>query len=293
MVDLAPLDASGQRSFDPSDPHVAARAGGRPVPVLVRWAVQVVITRDSEDGAPFAHAIGGLRIGAVQVVFMPVTVVAAAADADLERLRVAVSEPHDHLFVASRHAVPPLVAALAAVGRVPGQAPPVTAVGAATSAALVAAGFTSEARGDTGEAAAAALAALGVRGRRVLAPRAAGGRTEPLTILRAAGAEVADAIAYRTIAAAHGAAEVAAGKAALLAGAGACLVFAPSQVAALDSVLARDGGLGVLARTRVVAIGPTTAAALVARGVRLAAVAAAPTPEAMANALASVYPDAT
>ena len=56
-------------------------------------------------------------------------------------------------------------------------------------------------------------------------------------------------------------------------------------------VFARDGGLGVLARTRVIALGPTTAAALVARGVRLAAVADTPTPQGLANALASVYPE--
>jgi uroporphyrinogen-III synthase len=108
-------------------------------------------------------------------------------------------------------------------------------------------------------------------------------------MLRAAGAEVTDAIAYRTVVTAQGAPEIADGKRALLDGAAACLIFAPSQVAGLDAVLAHDGGLSVLARTRVVAIGPTTAAALVARGVRLAAVAAAPTPEGMAKALASVY----
>lgn len=246
-----------------------------------------MITRDAEDGAPFARALGP----AADVVFMPVTAVAPAAPEELEQLRIAAAAPYDHVFVASRHAVPPLVAALAAASRAPADMPPVTAVGAATASTLRAAGFTAFARGDTGEAAAAALVALGLNDTRVLAPRAAGGRDEPLVMLRAAGAEVVDAIAYRTLAAAHGAPEIADGKRALLDGAAACLVFAPSQVAALDAVLAHDGGLGVLARTRVIAIGPTTAAALVARGVRLAAVATAPTPEGMAKALASVYPD--
>lgn len=248
--------------------------------------MRVVITRDADDGAPFARALGA----GAEVVFMPVTSVVPASSEELAALAAAVAAPHDHVFVASRHAVPPLVAALADASRAPADAPPVTAVGQATAAALVAAGFRAIARGDTGEAAASALAALGVAGARVLAPRAAGGRDEPLAVLRAAGAQVTDAIAYRTRAAAPGAPEVDAGRRALASGAAACLVFAPSQVAALDAVLAPDGGLGVLARTRVVAIGPTTAAALVARGVAPAAVAAEPTPAGMANALATVYP---
>jgi uroporphyrinogen-III synthase len=249
--------------------------------------VRVVITRDADDGNPFAAALGA----SADVVFMPVTAVVPAAADELEHLCVAAATPYDHAFVASRHAVAPFAAALATASRSPADSPPVTAVGAATARTLEAAGFRAIARGDTGEAAAAALVGLGPRGWRVLAPRAAGGRDEPLAMLRAAGADVIDAIAYRTVAAAHGAPEVEEGKRALLEGAAACLVFAPSQVAALDAVLAHDGGLGVLARKRVIAIGPTTAAALVARGVRLAAVAAAPTPEAMAKALASVYPD--
>jgi uroporphyrinogen-III synthase len=253
--------------------------------------VQVVITRDAEDGDPFARALGP----GFTAVFMPVTSVAAATPDDLGRLgalAVHVDRYH-HVFVASRHAIPPLLAALSAAAHDPRSAPPVSAVGHATTAALLAAGFTARARGDTGEAAAAALAKLGIRGNRILAPRAAGGRDEPIALLRAAGAEVDDVIAYRVVAAATAAPAIAAGKAALVAGAAACLVFAPSQVAALDLVMAASGGLGVLARTHVIAIGPTTAAALVARGVRIAAVATAPTPEAMANALASVYPEAS
>ncbi|HUQ01193.1 MAG TPA: uroporphyrinogen-III synthase [Kofleriaceae bacterium] len=246
----------------------------------------IVITRDVEDGGLFAQALGP----SADVVFMPVTTIMPASPQELEHLVAAAAVPYHHAFVASRHAVSPLVAALAASSNSPGTSPPVTAVGAATAAALTAAGFRAFARGDTGEAAAHALVALGLRGLRVLAPRAAGGRDEPLDILRTAGADVIDAVAYRTIAAAQGAPEVEAGKRALLEGAAACLVFAPSQVSALDAVLAHDGGLGVLAQTRVIAIGPTTAAALVARGVRLAAVADAPTPEGMAKALASVYP---
>lgn len=251
-----------------------------------REGVQVVLTRDADDGQPFARALGPHVIP----VFMPVTSVAPAGPDDQARLAAAAAAraTYAHLFVASRHAIAPLVAALAAAGGRPADAPPAIAVGPATTAALSAAGFAATSLGDTGDAAAAALIARGVAGRRILAPRAAGGRDAPLDALRAAGAEVDAIVAYRTAAAAAADPAVAAGRAALAGGhAAACLVFAPSQVAALADVLAADGGLAVLAATRVVAIGPTTADALRARGVTVAATAASPTPAAMAAAVAA------
>ncbi len=251
--------------------------------------MQVVLTRDAVDGQPFARALGAR----VHPVYLPVTAVVAAAPADADRLAAAARglDRYHRLFVASRHAVPPLRAALAAAGRAPGAAPPVAAVGPATTAALVAAGFVAESLGDTGEAAAAALVARGVAGHHLLAPRATGGRDAPLALLRAAGA-IVDAIdAYGTVALAADDPALAAGLAALTAGrAAACLIFAPSQVAALADLLVAHGGLAVLASTRVLAIGPTTADALRMRGVALAAVAAAPTPDAMAKAFGTVYP---
>lgn len=253
--------------------------------------MEVVITRDEEEGAPYAAALGaGWR-----PVYLPLTQVAGADPADLDRLRAALRTPRDHLFVASRHAVPPLAAAVRAAGLAPAEVAPATAVGPATAAALTAAGFTATARGDTGVDAAAALVAAVRRagagpGWRVLAPRAAAGRDEPLALLRAAGAEVEDLVAYRTVVAVPGSPALAAGRAALAAGAALCLVFAPSQVEALAALLAADGGLAACA-ARFVAIGPTTAAALRAHGVACAT-AAAPTPEAMANAVATVYPEA-
>jgi uroporphyrinogen-III synthase len=124
-------------------------------------------------------------------------------------------------------------------------------------------------------------------GRRVLVPRAEEGRTEALAILRAAGAEVVDVIAYRTLplgeddpALARGAELLRRGQAAV------CAVFAPSQVTALTAVA---GPLGALA-TRFCAIGETTASALRSAGVRDVAVAPAPSPEGMARAVRSVYP---
>ena len=71
-------------------------------------------------------------------------------------------------------------------------------------------------------------------------------------------------------------------------------VYAPSQVTALAELLAARGlALDLLAAARVVAIGETTAAALRVRGVRVDAIAPPPHPDAMAQALAAVYPGRT
>jgi uroporphyrinogen-III synthase len=117
---------------------------------------------------------------------------------------------------------------------------------------------------------------------RVLVPRAAGGRTEASEILRAAGAEVVEVTAYRTTPVGVGDPAIADGRELLKAGAAAaCCVFAPSQVAALVDLV---GPLAAL-RTQFVAIGETTAAALREAGVT-PLVAATPTPEGLAQAIA-------
>ncbi|MCW5808654.1 MAG: uroporphyrinogen-III synthase, partial [Deltaproteobacteria bacterium] len=120
----------------------------------------------------------------------------------------------------------------------------------------------------------------------ILVPRAEDGRDDAIAALRAAGAIVTDVVAYRTVptpgadpAVAEGRELLATGRAAI------CAVFAPSQVRALDGILP----IHTIA-TRLIAIGETTAAALAAAGVATAAVASTPTPEGIANAVASVYP---
>jgi uroporphyrinogen-III synthase len=123
-----------------------------------------------------------------------------------------------------------------------------------------------------------------VAGARVLVPRAAEGREEAMAILAAAGAEIDDVIAYRTVAAPPDDPAIARGRALLGAGeAAVCVVFAPSQVAALAA-------LGPLPALPFAAIGETTAAALRAAGAVAVAVAATPTPAGIATAVGSVYP---
>ena len=240
-----------------------------------------VLTRDPVSAAAYAAALAPLGL---EVVAMPVTAPAPAADPQA-LARALDAGGFAAVVVASPRAAHEL--ARAAAGR---ELPEVWAVGPATRRALEIAKLPArhpDGVRDGAELAHTLAASRELRGRRVLVPRAEEGRVEGLAILRAAGAEVVDVVAYRTVAVAPGDPAVARG-AELLEGGGAavCAVFAPSQVAALTAIV---GGLAALS-TRFCAIGETTAAALRGAGVASVAVAPVPTPEGMARAVGSVYP---
>ena len=143
------------------------------------------------------------------------------------------------------------------------------------------------------------LALLGsqLAGARVLYPRAAEPRAELGVGLRAAGADVVDVVAYRTVAAPPDQPGLAAGLATLSAGLVDLLIaYAPSQLVALDAALVgAESGYGLaatLARRRLllVCVGPTTAAAAHAAGITSSLrVADEPSPEAVAAAVRAVY----
>jgi len=215
----------------------------------------------------------------------PVTRTEPAGPDDRAFLATACRGAFDWVLVASARAVAPLVEASGGALRAR-----VLAVGPATADALAAAGIIAEVAG--GGAAGAAEVLIAHRARRVLVPRAEGGRDEAIERLTAAGAEVLAITAYRTVTRAPDDPALGIGLD-LIAHrhAAVCALFAPSQVAALGELLAARGvGLDVLGGAVVAAIGPTTAAALTERGVRVDAIAATPDPAAMARALASVYP---
>lgn len=217
-----------------------------------------MLTRDSTAG--YAEALAPLGLDAVA---MPVTRYESVA-ADLAMAA-------DFVVVASVRAA----VELARAGRPAGQ---VWAIGAATQRALADAGIASIVPDGVRDGADLARAiAPHVRGKRVLVPRAEDGRPELRDELRAAGAQVLDVIAYRTVPLAFDVGP--------LAGAALCIVFAPSQVDALFALAAPA--------VPFVAIGETTAAALRARGVAQVAVAPTPTPEGIALAVRSVYPRST
>jgi uroporphyrinogen-III synthase len=239
-----------------------------------------VVTRDSVAAQPYAAALAPLGL---EVVAMPVTRVAAPADP--AALAAALAGDHDAIVCASARAADALVAS----GPTRRHTwPHVWAVGPATARRLAEAGIaaTVPPGARDGATLAAAMISEGVAGLRILAPRAEEGREEAIAMLRAAGAIVDDVVAYRMVPVPPDDAALTAGRELLTSGrAAVCAAFAPSQVRALDAIVAVRA-----LPTAFVAIGETTAAAFAAAGAASVAVAATPTPEGIANAVASVYP---
>lgn len=251
-----------------------------------------VLTRDPGDAQAYAAVLEPLGL---EVVAMPVTQTALAADPDA-LARVLDRASYDAIFVASARAAHELARAVAATSSTRAtlpELPVVWAVGPATKRVLDGAKLPAHVPEGVRDGAelARALVARGVAGKRVLVPRAEDGRLDAVEILRAAGADVVEVVAYRTVAVAADDPSVARGAELLAAGdAAVCAVFAPSQVAALAAVLAGRGTDLSSVSAKFCAIGETTAAAARSAGIRDVAVAPAPTPEGMAQAVRSVYP---
>jgi uroporphyrinogen-III synthase len=243
-----------------------------------------VITREADAAAAYAAALAPLGLDAVA---LPVTATAPARDPGA-LARALAAGGHAAIVIASARAA---VALAAALGEARGGAalPEVWAVGPATARALAERGIACHAPAEARDAASLARALLAARalaGHRVLVPRAEAGRDELIDALRAAGAEVEPIAAYRTVGADPRDPAVARGLDLLRRGeAAVCAMFAPSQVTALDALIALRG-LAV----QFAAIGDTTGAALRAAGATHVAVAQAPTPEGLAKAVAAVYP---
>jgi len=240
-----------------------------------------VLTRDPASAAAYASALAPLGL---DVFAMPVTKHAPPADAAALGRALAAGD-FAAVVVASPRAAHEL--ARAAAGH---ELPEVWAVGPATRRALeilkIDAHHPDGVR-DGADLARRLVASRSLHGRRVLVPRAEEGRVEGIELMRAAGIDVVDVVAYRTVAMDVNAPDVARGAQLLRAGkAAVCAVFAPSQVAALAAIV---GPLGQLV-TRFCAIGETTAAAARDAGVGEVAVAPEPTPEGIAQAVGSVYP---
>lgn len=229
-----------------------------------------VLTRDSIEA--YAAVLEPLGL---EVVAMPVT--------RYESTGATLDTTCDFIVVTSPRAAHELLNAPPPTGEV-------WAIGAATQRALGDIVAIVPANVHDGRELAHALASR-VAGKRVLVPRAEDGRPELREILRDAGADVVDVIAYRTLPVAPNDPSVREGAELLFYGAAevVCAVFAPSQVEALAGIV------GALAEVHAafVAIGETTAAALRARGVSSVAVAPTPTPEGIAIAVRSVYPKRT
>lgn len=271
-----------------------------------------VATREPGRAAPYLEALAPLGLIGLA---MPVTVTAPVEDLAPLRAALASLAAGDRVIVASAFAGELVAAELAQLPAVPtgvawwavgaSSAAPLGRLGISVttapraSAAGVAEAILRAAEPEAGAASPPPSTAL-LAGRRVLLPRAEDGRDEAAVTLRAAGARVDELVIYRTAAravpqpaaSATGSDESAA-RAALdrwLAGEVAvAALFAPSQVTALAGWLAASGASLAAAPALFAAIGDTTAQALAAAGCARIAVASAPTPEAMANAVASRY----
>lgn len=252
-----------------------------------------ILTREPDAAAPYAAALETLGLATIA---MPVTKFDPANEDDRAKLATAAThlDRFDAILIASPRAAEALLAAMG--GDVTGLwgagAPKVWAIGAASQAALARAGITAAVPAKADAAGLADAVIAGGLARRILLPRAEGGRDEGIAALEAAGATVEAITAYRTVPVAVDDPVIADGLAALDRGSPALVaLFAPSQVTALEAILASRGGLSLATLPcPLVAIGATTAAAITAAGATVAATAESPTPEGMAKAAAAVYP---
>lgn len=244
-----------------------------------------MLTRDEGAIEAYARALAPLGLDAIA---LPVTYLGPPAASERARLATAVAalEDYDAIVVASAHAAAALLEVVGEDRLAGADAPRLWAVGPATAAVLTGRGLAVSTPTDAdARGLAAAMIAAGPL-RRVLAPRAAGGRDEGLAALVAAGVAVDAIDAYQTLATPADAPTLTPGLTALADDGVALALFAPSQVAALDALLAARGGIAALTGPRF-AIGATTAAALRAIGARCDAIATSPTPAGLARAIAS------
>lgn len=239
----------------------------------------VVVTRPRALSGRLAAA---LRTRGARVVFAPLIKTVAprsfrALDAALRGLA-----RYDAVAFASANAVDAFFGRARTLLRKRPAAPPlVAAVGPATAKALERRGWKPSVVPDDARAEGLAEALRLPKHARVLLPRAERGREALPRLLRAAGARVTLATAYRTLSDHDGRRVLRQG---ITDGAHAVLFASPSAVRSAANALGRDRMKGVFLKVAAVAIGPTTAAALKSCGVQPAAVARRPDAETFALA---------
>jgi uroporphyrinogen-III synthase len=255
--------------------------------------MRAVLTRDAERSSEYLSALAQQGIVAT---CLPVTTTAAALDQAALLGAARVAHSYNAIGFASHASIRPFVAALAASGGAIGPDAFVVAVGAATERTLANHGITATVahQANAEGLAATIVAQLTAHQRmgrgapaRVLLPRAEDGRVEAGIALRRAGLIVDEVIAYRTQA--RPLASLTEAETQLLeelrnGDIGVLCLFAPSQVAALATLLGTAPHLPANLAQRVIAIGETTAQALYRAGITQVTVAQAPTPHALAAA---------
>lgn len=229
----------------------------------------VAVTRSRPQASDLAVQLA--RLGARVLLFPTIAIEPAP---DNTRLDAAVAElaRFDWVALSSTNAVDSLFAALARAGRdtraLAGCR--VAAVGGATAAALHRQGIVADLVPPrfTGAALAAALRdAGGISGKRILHPCADIAPADVADTLRAAGADVVDVVAYRTVPARPEAAVLAAFRA----GSVDAVTFTSSSTAMHYASIMRAEMGGVPQAVRYYSIGPETSRAAAAEGMAVAA----------------------
>jgi uroporphyrinogen-III synthase len=245
---------------------------------------RVVVTRAPEQSAALARALGALG---ASVVFLPAIEFAEPEDfAPLDRA-IRSLERFDWLVFTSGNAVRFFARRARTLGRefsgTGGQHPKVAAIGRATAEAARGAWLPVDytAHRSTGDELARELRDQ-VRGGRVLLPVSDRARDELPRALAAVGAEVVQAIAYRTVSAAADDAALE-----LLRGGEVDVVTFASPSAFLS--LAEQVGLETLGKLTLAAIGPTTAQAIRAAGLAAAIEAREASSTGLAEAIAHYF----
>lgn len=223
----------------------------------------VIVTRPRSRSDALARELtrAGARVIAVPLIRIAPPPSFVALDRALRDLAA-----FDFVVFASRNAVERFFARAKALrlGRL--NAPRrVFAIGPDTASAARARGWNVQPLADRFDGGSLARAIKGVRGRRVLIPRAASGREELPRELRRRGAVVVCASAYRTVADRAGAARL---RSAARGGVDAVTFTSPSTVEKFMSALGAPRAKRLLEGATAVSIGPVTSAALKRRGLR-------------------------
>jgi uroporphyrinogen-III synthase len=246
---------------------------------------RVLVTRPPERAGALCAQ---LAAAGYEPVLAPAITIAPLACPALEAALWQLDQ-YDWVILTSQNAVRLLWARLQQLGcPIPtGERPRWVAVGRATASALRVYGPTNIWQPDVAvaEAVATMLIAAGVAGQRVLWPRAAGARPVLAEQLRAAGAQVDEHVLYHAVPAPADQATLTA----LRAGAIEVITLAsPSAARALVDQL--EGELEPLTRAQIICLGPITAAAATALGLRVDAVATQMDDAGLVEAIARRYP---
>ncbi len=246
----------------------------------------VLLTRPTPDD----RLAGRLAEDGLRVTHVPTVITAAEPPGGQLDEAVRLLPRFDWVVVTSATAVRAMADVASRLGLpLPVNPPQWAVVGPATATALEAQGIAPAAIPvkALGESIPDALAAVSdLRRARILLPRADAADEALPAALRQAGAAVTEVVAYRTVEAPESSRE---DLAAALADpeVRAVVVASGSAVRGLVILAEQAGGRENVDRLAIVSIGPSTSAEVRRLGLRLAAEASTPTPEALAEAVVS------